>query len=152
TAIAALVLSLSATLPAAAGQLYKWTDANGRIQYSDTPPPDRKTETLRGGASSSSSSGETASKPSSSYADQDQAFRKRRAEAAEDEEKLAKEEADKKRLEDSCKKMRNALANMEKGGRFSQSDEKGERQYLTDSQVQAERDRLRNDIETHCNS
>jgi hypothetical protein len=29
------------TLPAAAA-VYKWTDADGRIHYSDSPPPDRK--------------------------------------------------------------------------------------------------------------
>lgn len=29
------------TLPAAAA-VYKWTDAEGRIHYSDSPPPDRK--------------------------------------------------------------------------------------------------------------
>jgi glutaredoxin len=33
-----ILLALFLTCPAAAG-VYKWTDAQGRIQYSDTPPP-----------------------------------------------------------------------------------------------------------------
>jgi glutaredoxin len=33
-----LLLSLLLACPAVAG-VYKWTDAQGRIQYSDTPPP-----------------------------------------------------------------------------------------------------------------
>ncbi|MGH6690409.1 MAG: DUF4124 domain-containing protein [Gammaproteobacteria bacterium] len=37
-----LLLAVGAcTLPAAAA-VYKWTDADGRIHYSDSPPPDRK--------------------------------------------------------------------------------------------------------------
>lgn len=43
--IAALAGSLAASLlvagPAAA-QAYKWTDAQGKVHFSDTPPPDRK--------------------------------------------------------------------------------------------------------------
>jgi len=33
-----ILLSMLLALPASAG-VYKWTDAQGRIQYSDTPPP-----------------------------------------------------------------------------------------------------------------
>ena len=37
-----LLLAVAAcTLPAAAG-VYKWTDAQGRVHYSDSPPPDQK--------------------------------------------------------------------------------------------------------------
>jgi glutaredoxin len=37
-----MLLSVAAcTLPAAAG-VYKWTDAQGRVHYSDSPPPDQK--------------------------------------------------------------------------------------------------------------
>jgi hypothetical protein len=35
-------------LPAVAGNVYKWVDANGRVVYSDQPPPgDVKTEVVR---------------------------------------------------------------------------------------------------------
>ncbi|MBK9704341.1 MAG: DUF4124 domain-containing protein [Betaproteobacteria bacterium] len=43
----ALVMAVSLSLPAAAA-LYKWTDANGRVVYSDQPPPgDVKSERLQ---------------------------------------------------------------------------------------------------------
>lgn len=38
-----LVLSLTLALPAAA-QVYQWRDAQGRINYSDSPPPCRSGE------------------------------------------------------------------------------------------------------------
>jgi regulator of protease activity HflC (stomatin/prohibitin superfamily) len=38
-ALAALMVSL--TTPAHA-EVYKWVDANGRVQFSDKPPPDQK--------------------------------------------------------------------------------------------------------------
>ena len=41
-----ILLSLFLTLPASAG-VYKWTDAQGRMQYSDSPPPAAKATQLK---------------------------------------------------------------------------------------------------------
>ena len=41
-----ILLSLLFALPASAG-VYKWTDAQGRIQYSDSPPPAAKSTQLK---------------------------------------------------------------------------------------------------------
>ncbi len=41
-----ILLSLLLALPASAG-VYKWTDAQGRIQYSDTPPPAARVTQLK---------------------------------------------------------------------------------------------------------
>lgn len=53
--VAGLVFALvcvSFVLPAQAGKLYKWTDANGQSHYSQTPPPDQavdyKTSSISG--------------------------------------------------------------------------------------------------------
>jgi Skp family chaperone for outer membrane proteins len=44
----ALLAAVAVALPAAAA-VYKWTDANGRVVYSDQPPPDgAKAEQLQG--------------------------------------------------------------------------------------------------------
>ena len=37
-----LACCVLAGLPAAAGELYQWKDANGVTHYSDSPPPDRQ--------------------------------------------------------------------------------------------------------------
>lgn len=41
-----ILLALFLALPASAG-VYKWTDAQGRIHYSDSPPPAARTTQLR---------------------------------------------------------------------------------------------------------
>ncbi len=38
-AAALALLLMLAALPCSAQQFYKWTDANGRVQYTQTPPP-----------------------------------------------------------------------------------------------------------------
>jgi hypothetical protein len=42
--LAALIVA--APLPALA-EIYRWVDAQGRVQYTQTPPPDRPAETVR---------------------------------------------------------------------------------------------------------
>ena len=39
---AALAFALAVALATAHGALYRWVDENGRVQYSDTPPPKDK--------------------------------------------------------------------------------------------------------------
>ena len=41
-----MVLLAACALPAAAG-VYKWTDTEGRVHYSDSPPPDRKADQVK---------------------------------------------------------------------------------------------------------
>ncbi|MET0918404.1 MAG: DUF4124 domain-containing protein [Burkholderiales bacterium] len=48
-AAAFCALALVATVGPAMAALYKWTDANGRVVYSDQPPPgNQKVDTLQG--------------------------------------------------------------------------------------------------------
>ncbi len=41
-----LLVMLIAPLPAVAG-VYKWTDAQGRVHYSDSPPPEAKAQQIK---------------------------------------------------------------------------------------------------------
>jgi glutaredoxin len=41
-----LLAMLAASLPASAG-VYKWTDAQGRVHYSDDPPPEAKAQQIK---------------------------------------------------------------------------------------------------------
>ena len=40
------VLSLAIAGSAAAQQMYKWVDKDGKVRYGDTPPPGAKTSTV----------------------------------------------------------------------------------------------------------
>ncbi|QNM98570.1 DUF4124 domain-containing protein [Chitinimonas koreensis] len=39
--------ALLALAPPAAAQVYKWVDANGKVQFSDQPPPDAKAQAVK---------------------------------------------------------------------------------------------------------
>ena len=158
--ISLAILLLCCTLPASA-QMYKWKDANGKWQYSDTPPPGNvKAEKLRGStgpaepppaADEKSGAAKDASKSGpKTAAEQEQAFRKRQLDAAKANEANEKKLADAKLLEENCRRNRQALAGFEAGGRQSRVDEKGERVFLDDSQIAKEAEKARQAIATTC--
>ncbi len=158
----AAVVSLAIALPAATGQMYKWTDAEGNVHYSDQLPPAtaRKQETIkpsRGPMPLATSpavddhSGEapTATGPKSPI-EQEMEFRKRRVEAAEAEAKQHKEAqaaADKQR---NCAKARNNLAALERGGRITRTDASGEQVFLNDAEIAAEIPNARQAADSWC--
>src|SRR5262245_43751227 len=163
-----LVLLLGATLiaalPAAAQQLYKYTGPDGKVQYSDRPPPDgRKAEKVTSSrlgsvpsapvaaanTDAAKSDSAKASAPKTP-AEQDQAFRQRRLEQdekARKDEKLAQEQQAKA---ESCAAARRELAGMQNGARVGRINEKGERIFLDDNQVQGEIARMEREIATGC--
>lgn len=143
----AIVLALFCAL--SWGQAYKWRDASGRIQYSDTPPPPgakdvqqlRKPPTTPGSAPAASGS---------SYTEQDAAFRKRLADKQEADAKSAKAAEDEKIRVRNCEQARGQLAAIDTGQRMVQLNAKGERIALDDAErAQARADTLKA-IETWC--
>jgi hypothetical protein len=138
-------LTLCLALPAAA-QMYKWVDSNGKIHYSDKPPPGNvKTEKLRTPAQPASAPAASAPKDGAqkdtaktgpkSVAEQEQAFRKRQAEETKTEQEQAQKETEVRDRAENCKRAKAALANLELGGRQTRIDEKGERAFLSDAEI-----------------
>jgi hypothetical protein len=138
-------LALCLALPAAA-QMYKWVDANGKIQYSDKPPPSNvKTEKLRtpaqpisAPAASAPKNGEqkdTAKTGPKSVVEPEQAFRKRQTDETKAEQEQAQKEAEARERAENCRRAKAALANLELGGRQTRIDEKGERAFLSDAEI-----------------
>ena len=155
-----LGLALCVALPASA-QMYKWVDANGKVQYSDKPPPSNvKVETLREPARpapqpASETKGGTnkdaAKTGPMTAAEQEQAFRKRQADAAKTENEQKQKEARARDRAENCKRAKAALANLELGGRQTRIDEKGERVYLDDQQIAQEIARAQQAAAAACN-
>ncbi len=122
--LAALILSC---LPlVAAAQVYQYRDANGRMVFSDTPPPGvnavRKNIDVA----------PPASEASGGLQDKLQAFQKRRDEAAEAEAKAARDKAEKDKAAENCTKARNKLAALQSGQRIVRYTASGEREFLDD--------------------
>lgn len=157
----AISLALCVALPASA-QLYKWVDSNGKVQYSDKPPPsDIKTEKLRepARAASAPAAGEAkggtqkdaAKTGPKSAAEQEQAFRKRQLEAAKAQEDEGKKQAQARDKAENCKRAKAALANLQLGGRQMHVDEKGERVFLDDQQIAQETAKAQQQTAAACN-
>ena len=152
------VLSVASCLGLCASvtaQTYKWVDANGRTQYSDKRPEGgvkseevrRSVSTVSSGSRSDSGSSANAAQ---SLAEQDQAFRKRQLDARETAQKQAKADVDLKNKEEQCRRARSLTASLDAGGRQVRFDEKGERYYLDDKQMESERARVRADAASFC--
>ena len=84
------------------------------------------------------------------WVDQEMAFRKRQLEAREQAEKEAKEAADAAIRSENCQKMSRWLQRLESGQRMSSLNDKGERQFMDDTQRAQEADNLRRSYESQC--
>jgi hypothetical protein len=158
--LVAIWMMLCLSMPASA-QLYKWVDSNGKVQYSDKPPPSNiKTEKLREAAPAPSppplsetkgdEKKDAAKAGPKTAAEQEQAFRKRKLDAAKSQEEQDKKQAQARDKEENCKRAKASLANLELGGRQMRMDEKGERVFLDDQQIAQEIVRVRKIAASVC--
>jgi len=156
----ALGLALCVALQASA-QMYKWVDSDGKVQYSDKPPPSNiKTEKLRvpGRAASAPAASEgkgaaqkdAAKAGPKTAAQEEQAFRKRQLDASKAQEAETQKQAEALERAENCKRAKAALAILQIGGRQMRIDEKGERVFLDDQQIGQETARAQQEAATAC--
>ena len=145
--IAIAILLATATV---AAQVYKWVDKDGKVQYTDTPPPPGATKAEPKKVDTPNSGVTTPPPAAKSLQDRSKDFDKRRADATEKEKKDA--EAQKKAASDGeeCKAAKNALIDLEGGRPINRANEKGERVYLSDDDRQAETARARAVVTASC--
>lgn len=131
-AIVSLLVAATSTF---AG-ITRWVDENGKVHYSDQPPPataktqkqlDIKTTPSAPQVISDNKGGEK------SLAEKELEFRKRRVEAEEKAAKQAKDQAEAKKKQENCAQARRQLQALQDGQRISQYNEKGERAFMEDS-------------------
>jgi type IV secretory pathway VirB10-like protein len=140
----------------ALGETYKWTDAEGKVHYSDQPPPANvkqsgtvKSRSPAAPTAAPEAGGAPAATPKT-YPEQEAEFNRRRVEAAE------KEAAEKKAAETAAEKKRNCalakaeLARVQSGGRIARVNEKGEPVYLKDSEIGEETVRAKRTADAWC--
>ena len=140
----------------ALGETFKWTDAEGKVHYSDQPPPPSvkqpskvKPRVPPAPTAVPEAAGTPAAAPKST-AEQDADFNRRRVEAAEREaaeKKAASEAAEKKR---NCAQAKAQVAGMQSGARISRYDDKGERTYLSDAEIAQEIARAQQAADSWC--
>lgn len=144
--------------------IWKWRDAQGRIQVSDRPPPSDTPDNriLQRPNHSRTTIGATEPPPAPSVAasgprDPELEARKRKQQEQEARKKAEQEQAAaatkqkaQAQREEHCSRLRNQLAALDSGQRMSRYNAKGEREVLDDSARAAEGQRMRSQIAENC--
>lgn len=160
-----LALLLAAAVTPATAQ-WAWKDENGRVVYSDRPPPSsvkpdqivRQGSNIGGapvpGGAPGSAEGRAEGKDTNAgpktYADRELDYRKRQQERADAEKKSAEESAQNSRKAADCERARGYLRALEDGQRIARSDAQGNREFLDDSQRASEISRMRDSVSRLC--
>jgi hypothetical protein len=158
--LALLILSVASTLSHA--EIYKWKDKDGSIRYTDTPPPSNIKQETMGSKKAVKPTSEPApivseqpitSKDAKKEAlnKEDEAAKKRQDDAeVEKKNKQNKEKQDAVKAE-NCKTAKANLENYNQGGRLYRMNEKGERVYMGDKDLEAGKLQAQKDIDDNCN-
>jgi len=138
----ALLLTLILMPALASAQIYRWTDADGRVHFGQRPPAGAEQIEVR---------------PQVVERDDQTREREERSErffdARRQERQAAREQASQTRAarEQECQSLRSQLSQLQLGGRFFRNDAAGERVYYSDSELEAARQRLAARISQVCN-
>lgn len=148
TAAVLLAAGAFALAGPASGTLYKWTDANGRVVYSDQPPPGNvKVETIQGAPPPSNPNAvkELAAKEAE--------FKKRQLDAADAAKKAEAQRAELAKVGDACTRaqlrIKQLAAEMIGLARYN---DKGEIVFIDDATRRREREQLDNWYKANCGS
>jgi len=146
TVIAAFVLGICVSTAVQAQQMYKWTDKDGVVHFSETPPPDQQAEASDIPAGPPPMGQEPISSPST--AGQPSAAQQRRDEIAQSRERNEAEAA----IRDAeCSAKRAEVARLEPHRRVFYTDENGETVRM-DDQVRVDKvAAAKRFIEQNCN-
>ncbi|MEW5903286.1 MAG: DUF4124 domain-containing protein [Pseudomonadota bacterium] len=142
------LLALSYALSAQAG-LNKWVDENGKVHYSDTPPANVQTESVRSYTGKGQAEA-PASYSSKSYAEREAELKKARNEKQEATAKSQQEAAAKAEKQRACTAARENLRTIESGTRLFTYDENGERRYVDDNEREQRLNSAREAAKANC--
>ena len=163
-----LLLCVILTPMMANAEIYKWKDKDGRVRYSDIPPPSNiKQESLYGKKIPKP----TGQQPLSPVEGETGAAIDRANEkVSSDKVPMSKEEAAEKRAKDAeqeklksevkkeedlakaenCKAAQANLLTYNQGGRIVKANEQGEREYLTDADIVKGRSEAQAAVDKYC--
>ena len=110
-------------------ELYKWTDGEGHVHYSDQPP------TVKAQVIRNTNAGQEAitSQATQSLDASDQAYQKRRKEADDARAKAEKEAAQARVQRENCTQARNNLSTLQNTPRVFTTGADGQRSYMDDA-------------------
>jgi hypothetical protein len=151
-----LVLALACTVGAAHAQIKCWNDANGKRVCGDAPPPGARVTTIRTptgpeAPAAAAKDAKGAKKGPLTPAEQEQAYRKRQADAQKAAAKAEEERKEADARRQNCANAQEAVRVLESGGRIPRVDAKGERYFLDEAQIAQELAKARDTAKQWCN-
>ena len=145
----AAIAILLATATVAA-QVYKWVDKDGKVQYTDTPPPPGATKSEPKKVDTGPGSGSGAPPVARTLQDRTADYDKRKKDEAETGKK-AGDVAKKAEIDqENCKSARTALRDLESGRPIRRSNEQGEVTIMMDEERQSEITKARTAVAASC--
>ncbi|AHY43969.1 DUF4124 domain-containing protein [Stutzerimonas decontaminans] len=137
----ALLLTAMLLPTLACAQIYRWTDADGRVHFGQRPAAGAEQVEVR-----------------PQVVERDEQTREREArserffDARRQEQQAAREQASQLQAarEQECQGLRRQLSQLQLGGRFFRNNAAGERVYYSESEVEAARQRLATRIGQEC--
>ncbi|MEP7154271.1 MAG: DUF4124 domain-containing protein [Betaproteobacteria bacterium] len=145
----AAIAILLATATVAA-QVYKWVDKDGKVQYSDSPPPASATKTEAKKIETGPAAASIGNNPAPSLADRSKDFDKRQKEAAEKNKKAEEARKTADADEENCKSAKAALRDFESERPLRRSTDSGEVLIVTDEERQAGLAKARAAVTASC--
>lgn len=131
--------------------LNKWVDADGKVHYSDQPPPPNvKAQTLRMTSDAAAPTPASAPAAPKTIAEREADMKKAQQAKEEAADKGAKEQARLDAEKEYCDAAQKNLLLLLEGTRMVDIDASGERSYLSDEQRQQRIEKVRQDIGTYC--
>jgi hypothetical protein len=154
---AAAVLIMSLAVAAAQADVYRSVDAQGHVQYSDTPSPGSElVHVQHGGGGLAPNNTPAAAAKSSSTTTPPQTVARANAPVQDPLEKQATEKAVQQDVEqtraDQCAKAKSDYEAAIAARRIYKTGTDGERQYLSDDEAEQQRVNLHQQMQTACGS
>lgn len=130
--------------------LNKWVDAEGKVHYSDTPPPDAKTESVRNIAGKGQADAPASYSPKS-VAEREAEWRKSKAEKEDAAQKKSQETSHAEAKRQNCELARQNVRSIEEGARLVTYDANGEKSFMDDEARAKNLEEARKAIADNCN-
>jgi Skp family chaperone for outer membrane proteins len=143
---AALALAALFAAVSAGAALYKWTDANGRVVYSDQPPAgDVKVETISGPPPPANPNAVR------EMVGKETEIKKQQSDSAENAKKTAQARTDSEKLANSCRDWRAEITRLAANQIILfRINEKGEQVLMDDAERRKRRETLEGYVKTNC--
>ncbi len=162
-------------LPTLAGaEIYKWKDKDGKVRYSDVPPPSNVqqeslygkkipkpktagalapvdgdiTEQLNRQKTSDKANSDAKGDPLS----KEEAARKRASDAENKKKEDEAKQTELKQNQQNCKAAQANLKTHQDGGRLMKTNEKGEREYLSDQDIDQGKKAAQEEVSKYCDN